>query len=316
MIDLTIRLYTACDNKVNLLNKLKLYSACRFLIRILANVSIPAYFYISNLLFKNKLPKSQKQSKRIVVSLTSFPKRIDKVWIVIECILRQRLKPDIVVLWLSKEQFCQETNLPKSLTRLKKRGLEIRFCEGNLRSHKKYYYALQRFKNDLLITIDDDIIYPTYLTKDLFDLHLNYPTAICCCRALKINVQNAEILPYNTWELVDNSLGASYHLFQTSGGGTLFPPKALHTEVTNDKVFMSLCRYADDVWLNAMSQMNNTKVVKTERHFEFIPLLTINDQKLSIINVEQGKNDQQLNAVRQYYISRLNQDPFINATYF
>ena len=40
-----------------------------------------------------------------------------------------------------------------------KRGLTIRFCE-DLKAHKKYYYAFKEYPDDIVITVDDDVIYP------------------------------------------------------------------------------------------------------------------------------------------------------------
>ena len=61
----------------------------------------------------------------------------------------------MVILWLSKEQFPDRSFIPNSLLSLEKRGLIIELCEGDLRSHKKYYYALRQYPNDIIITIDD-----------------------------------------------------------------------------------------------------------------------------------------------------------------
>ena len=49
-------------------------------------------------------------------------------------------------------------------------------------------------------------------------------------------------------------------LFPTTGGGTLFPPGCFSTEVLNQKVFMDLCPYADDVWFYAMRVLNDTPI--------------------------------------------------------
>lgn len=77
----------------------------------------------------------KKREQKIIVSLTSFPKRIDTLWITIETLLRQSMKPDEIILWLAEEQFNGIDSLPKALLEQQKRGLTIRFCD-DLRSHK------------------------------------------------------------------------------------------------------------------------------------------------------------------------------------
>ena len=65
---------------------------------------------------------------RLIVSLTTYPARISSVWITVTSLLQQTKKPGKVVLWLAVEQF-PDRRIPKSLKRLERRGLEIRFCE-------------------------------------------------------------------------------------------------------------------------------------------------------------------------------------------
>ena len=71
----------------------------------------------------------------VIVSLTTYPGRIDQVWKTISSLLNQTLKPKRVILWLAKEQF-PAGKLPESVQRLTTRGLEICYCE-DLKSHKK-----------------------------------------------------------------------------------------------------------------------------------------------------------------------------------
>ena len=38
-------------------------------------------------------------------------------------------------------------------------GLEIIFVSDELACHNKYYYAFQQYSDDVIITVDDDVIY-------------------------------------------------------------------------------------------------------------------------------------------------------------
>ena len=78
-----------------------------------------------------------KRERKVIVSLTSFPARIDTVYITIKSILMQSLKPDLIILWLAHEQFPQKENeLPRNLLELKKYGLAIEWCY-DIKSYKK-----------------------------------------------------------------------------------------------------------------------------------------------------------------------------------
>ena len=68
----------------------------------------------------------KKRSPEVIVSLTSFPARINSVEKTIRTLLTQTLKPDRVILWLAEEQFHnKENDLPRQLLALKNFGLDI-----------------------------------------------------------------------------------------------------------------------------------------------------------------------------------------------
>ena len=313
MVDFLLYLFASIKDKSPLLKKIRFYSLERFLVMILANVMIPVWFRLTNVFKERRLIKSKVvEGQEIIVSLTTFPARIERIWIVIECILRQKHQPDRIILWLSKEQFKDISILPKSLLKLQSRGLEICLCQGDLRSHKKYYYAIKNFPNDTLITVDDDFIYPSTLIGSLIELNKKHPKAICCARAFLMKKEGESILPYNQWVYLNNGAGPSCDLFHTSGGGTLYPPGAFPEEVLNNEVFMKLCKHADDVWLNTMAQMNGTKIVKGNFNSEFIPLNYKRNITLSSVNVHEELNDKQLKEVREYYEASNSKDPLSN----
>lgn len=314
MVDFFCSAYGSIGRRNNkFLSRVKYYAILRLLVKLAANLLVPFYFKLTASKKSNKLKQETGEERpKLIVSLTTFPGRINRIWIVIECMMRQERKPDKIILWLSIEQFADISVLPQRLLKMQSRGLEIHLCEGDLRSHKKYYYALQQFPEDILITVDDDFIYPPALIEELVALHDHFPESICCYRALEITTKENEILPYNQWRYLSDAEGPSFNIFQTSGGGTLYPPGALAREVLNEKVSMELCKNADDIWLNAMAQMNGVKAVKAKVQGELIPFLFNGDFSLSSTNVGEGQNDIQLRAVRNYYIQHLGKDPFIN----
>src|SRR5579859_5883370 len=71
-----------------------------------------------------------------VVSLTTYGKRTSRVYLAIESIGRGRILPSRIILWLDEKPVFDD--LPDSIKRLTKRGLEVRFCE-NFGPHKKYF---------------------------------------------------------------------------------------------------------------------------------------------------------------------------------
>ena len=111
-----------------------------------------------------KLLNKQKRKEEIIVSLTSFPGRIHLVHKTIQTILLQSVKPDLVELWLAKEQFPNyEKDLPNELTNLIQYGLKICWC-SDYRSFKKLVPSLQEHPDAIIVTADDDVYYAPFLT--------------------------------------------------------------------------------------------------------------------------------------------------------
>ena len=202
----------------------------------------------------------------LVVSFTSFPKRIGYTVNVIENVARQTRKADKVLLYLAPEQFPgKEADLPQALLQQVEKGLvELRWVK-DIRSHKKYHFVMQEFPDSCVVTLDDDLQYPDDMLENLFHCYLCHPDKISAMRAhlTVTDLANGEILSYNRW--VKEYRGATYlpspQLFVTSGAGTLFPPKVLHPMALDIDKAWSLCPHADDVWLNLMALLNGTCVV-------------------------------------------------------
>lgn len=311
MTDLFINFYNYIGENNKTFFFFRYSSAKRFLVRSIANIILPIYYTLFKHSSKNQLNNSNSNSPKIIVSLTSFPKRINRLWIVIETILRQTKKPDLIVLWLSKKQFTSLESLPKQLLRLQYRGLKIVLVDEDYRSHKKYYYILKNYPNDYIITVDDDIFYSKHLISSLWKKHLQYPEAVICNYAFLIERdKNKNIIPYQEWKEIKSQSSPSSNIFFGSGGGTLFPPDSFHQDVLNPELFMELCIHADDIWLNTMVRLNKKKVAKNDVISTILPLQYKNDNKLASINLIDGKNDIQLAMVRDFYFQKLKIDPY------
>lgn len=243
-----------------------------------------------------------KRDKHFVVSLTTFPARIELVWITIECLLRQTYKPDEIVLWLSNDQFSSLDTLPKSLLKLQQRGLKIMFCDGDIKAHKKYLYTFGIFPDSYIITVDDDLYYDKRLVERVVQLHNSYPDYISANRAHRMTIKNGEIAPYKEWIKRISFKEPSHLNFSTGGGGTLYPPNSLVLKSFDENLIKDLCYNADDVWLKAMSILSQRKVV-TNKYYtrNFISIGKTQNVKLVNHNVHEGGNDIQFKRLIDYF---------------
>lgn len=305
MINLLNYIYSFSFNEHNLLNVLKINSLIRYIVRILANILLP--FMLSNK--KEFGLNTKKRNKKLIVSLTSFPNRIPKIWMVIETLLEQTVKADKIILYLSELQFPQrEQNLPNSLLKMRERGLDIEFVNNDIRSHKKYYYVMQSYPNDYIITVDDDIFYPTTMIQTLLDYHRQYPQDVICRYAKKIKwTKDSNIATSISWKHIYNTQINTNDSFLGTGGGTLFPnpTKIFYKDILNLQLALKLCPLEDDLWINTMLRLQGTKITVVKDYKGILPILNSQDMMLYTNNGgENGLTDKQLNDTIEYYKER------------
>lgn len=247
------------------------------------------------------LNRTEKRSRKLICSLTSFPARADEIWKSIETIFNQSYKADEVVLWLADSQF-KDRKIPESLANLVERGLTIRWCDEDLRSHKKYFYVLQEYKDADVVLLDDDLYYPYRLLENLVNMAKNNPATICATRVHKIKHIGKVIAPYKVWTHNYNGKECdSKDLFFTSGAGTLIPTGIMPEGLYNKNVFKKICFFADDVWLNFWARKQGIKIITNDFYNkEEISIGKTQNNKLVSQNVLSGGNDMQIKAVLKY----------------
>lgn len=259
--------------------------------KILLNIYVPLLYRCT----KIREPKDGRAN--VIVSLTTFPARIGRVSIVVESILRQSCPPKRVVLTLSKVQFESEAVLPRRLLALKGAGLEILWVDDDIRSHKKYFYVMQKYPDDVVVTVDDDFIYEGSMLEYLLKYHKQYPGCVVTNLALE---KKGDL--YEGWRnLFFDFRGPSNSIMQFGGSGVLYPPGALHPDAFDKRLMLELCPLADDIWLNAMVQRNGVALVKTDYEIYLTPLLQISKQSLYRVNVCEGQNNSQIRALKLKY---------------
>ena len=282
----------------------KILSPFRLTTRALANIIIPICLKHTRNCFTNK----KINNRRIIVSLTSFPARIEYVYLAIKALFYQNTLPDKIILWLSINQFPNK-QVPTRLSCLQNDIFEIRFVDDDIKSHKKYYYAFKEFPNDYVILIDDDIYYDTKLIEDLLIAARNNEHAIICRYGSILSYGKSDQLqPFNNRIQVEG-WSTSQNFFLGTGGGTLFIPSLLCKDCTNKDLFMKLTPLADDIWLNAMVRLSNLKIVKIQGGL-LLPIKINNNITLCSTNLEKDYNDVQICNVINWYTKTFDINPF------
>ena len=165
--------------------------------------------------------------KKVIISFTSYPARIENVHKVVKSLLEQTEKPDEIVLWLSLAEFPKQYgDLPESISCLiGENGFRIEWVKENLKSHKKYFYVLQNNEN-IVITVDDDVYYHKTMVHTLMESYKKHPCAVSARNVHMIFSESHYLAPYIHWEsYVSEYEGCErMDLCAIGVGGVLYPP--------------------------------------------------------------------------------------------
>ena len=239
-------------------------------------------------------------SAKVIVSLTTYEKRIDEVYLTIESLLQQTMKPNAIYLWLSDQ--IKEEDLPLTLKKQCARGLRVRFCK-DIRSYKKLIPTLKLHPDDIIITTDDDVLYNMDFVESLVRSYRKNPNAVHCNVARKINIENGKLAKYQQWEHVTKNEYCGLDVLPIGIGGVLYPSHIFSEEIFNEEMFMDICCFGDDLWFKVMALLNNVPAQTTilDAHDKcFLPNPYFNGKCLATENLT-GRNDEQIAALQTKY---------------
>lgn len=240
---------------------------------------------------------------RIIVSFTSYPPRIKSVHRVVESLYRQTVKADEIILYLSLDEFPKvEAELPEKLRRMiGQGGFRIAWVCGNLKSHKKYYYALQEFQDAVVITVDDDKIYAETMIFDLMESYKRFPDSVSA-RIARIILKRPETLEqYVKWEKEEKIEECKdvprMDLCAIGAGGVCYSPRLVNKKWFHKETIMKVAGDYDDLWLKYSEIISNIPVVYTKPSQKDI---TIDDSqicRLSANNLYGSGNDKCISKI-------------------
>ena len=251
---------------------------------------------------------NNQDEKKLIVSITSYPARIHYVHKVLSTIFAQTMKPDEIVLYLAQEQFPgKESDLPEVLSEVIRSGkVKLRWVD-DLKPHKKYFYAFQEYPDDLVITIDDDVLYAPDMIEILYHSYLRHPNAVSAFRThLMMFSEQYGILPYEKWILKYNRIvdRPSQQLFCTGSAGALYPVQLFNQDLLNKEAILDHCIYADDIWLKLMEIVCDIPVVIADQRHNPQIIKESQITKLADINISEHMNDKQLEDSINWFDSK------------
>ena len=250
------------------------------------------YFFIYNLIFishkiiiiQNKIcynnffyfincfSKSDKKiinNKTLIISMTSYPPRINFVKNSFKSIIKQNISPILYhcILVLSITEFPnKELELPLDLLDLiYNEGIEIIWYKKNIRSHKKLIPTLKKYPNNPILIIDDDNKREDGFIQAFLDDHKKYPNDIIFGYSRFVFNKNYKFMKRK--KIKENE----YILARPSNGlgGTLYPPNTFTDKrFFYENIFMKLSPSSDESWQWCFAIIENKNFRKLSKNFK------------------------------------------------
>lgn len=234
----------------------------------------------------------------IVVSLKTFPPRYESAVWALESMLRQSMKPNKILLWLTKEENPGQA-VPERFVPYVEKGVQICFSDLNLKPHDKCFHTALLDANRYIITVDDDVLYSEKLIERLYTTYRENPAnTVVCQQAHQILLDEAGIpKPYSQWGCEAKGMTGPSHLLMAKGaGGVLYPPGFFRDVYFDVDTIQRTCPFADDLWLKFNEILRGYPVVKTRKYAKNVITSTMESQKVSLNSINNGekRNDVQL----------------------
>lgn len=218
-------------------------------------------------------------------------------------LINQTKKADKIILCLNQDEFTMaQVEIPQEIEELVTKELVTILWAENLKSHKKLVPALMQYPNAIIVTCDDDVLYPSNWLELLHDSYLKYPKAIHCHRAFQFIFNKTFSFPPGRIKCVEEDTLCTFNTYLTGCGGVLYPPNSLHRDVTKHGIFMKIASENDDYWFWAMALLNRTRIVLVKNAISEVVEIDGTDEGSLYTTVNsKGHNNVQLQQIMERY---------------
>jgi hypothetical protein len=192
---------------------------------------------------------------RLVISVTSHPRRFHLAALSLRSLLQQDVAPDLLTLWVPYDDY---EHLPRSVTRLQYHGLVIKQC-ADVGRYNAIVPALEAYPNAFIVTAGDTFYYPSDWLRRLVQAY-RHPREVLCRNAKWAVARDGAFAPYAAWQPLASDGATGPHVFFRAAGGVLFPPGSLARRVTDEDRFTRACPCNPDIWLNWMAGLAGSSV--------------------------------------------------------
>ena len=215
----------------------------------------------------------KEKQKNLIISLTTSMEAIKSLLVdrLIKSILDQTVIPFKIILSINKEYVNYLSDSLKLL--IKNNTIELIYIKEDLHYLNKYYYIPNKYKKNILVVVDDNIIFEKNAIENLLKSYILNPNAVSARRVYKMTFNNkGHLMPFNLWiKDYNREKRPKFYLFAIHGEGALFPPNALNT-IGNFIFYFKKVMNASDFIIKSFELKENIKTVYVNNSKKYYPI--------------------------------------------
>ena len=232
------------------------------------------------MIIKQKTNELINNIPKIIITMTTWTKRINSAEKIIEYIIDNISGFDKLYLFLTKTEFEDLSKLPEKIQKFhNEKRIECVFLDKNYFAFKRWFVYPKHY-DDIVISIDDDV----YTPKDIIE------------QAKRCYLKTPEKTVYNLYDnlggvfnINDNDITVKYGEYKgkTYSYNKLYffaqciiMPKTFNLDIFNyNEIQQKLAPYDDESWITYFLLKNNVKI--DTLHYDFFNIPKIKDSSLS-----------------------------------
>lgn len=235
--------------------------------------------------------------KNVKISLTTIPERINQIEGTIKSLLNQTYKNYTIEIYLPKKTYRTGSRFSKLPDFLNHEKINI-YKVNDLGSIIKIFYCIKNATStDIVVTADDDVVYPNSWLETLIKYHKQYPSNPICFRGRNFNDKSD--LNYNRTSVVNCNIIEKPQTVDivTGVGGALYTKDMLPVEFFDFKV--GLFSRVDDIWITGMLWKNHRKAIAVPLQQEIVATDTCEETSLWQHNKTGDYNNDGINRFKE-----------------
>ncbi|MBB3229559.1 glycosyltransferase [Halomonas stenophila] len=237
------------------------------------------------------------ETGRVIVSCTTTAQRLGMLFYAVESIKKQRVLPSRIQVNISREPYLGDTGIKEVSDWLNHELVDVKWVD-NIGPFRKLLPAINGCSdNDLVVTMDDDILYhPEWLGNLLKSASTHYDCIVCArARYMKQSLlggwQN-----YSHWHLASKATRA-LSMLPTGGAGAVYRRSLLDLDFLNDPRFLEISPTTDDLWFR-MASLRKGVPVHVDPEIDAKNIYLIHHDGLGKVNFP-GRKGSFLNKIYQ-----------------